>query len=95
MPAPAPTLARFNPAQPGARGMKIAATGLLVFMAAVFFTARHFEPAYPALGYVKAFAEAMDMTVEAGNRDDGPGAAFTLIFPPALIVRDLKPESLA
>jgi two-component system sensor histidine kinase KdpD len=37
----------------------------------------------------------MDMTVEAGNRDDSPGAAFTLIFPPALIVRDLKPESLA
>ena len=30
----------------------------LVFMAAVFFTARHFEPAYPWLGYVKAFAEA-------------------------------------
>ena len=33
-------LARFNPAQPGARGMKIAATGLLVVMAAAFFTAR-------------------------------------------------------
>ena len=51
-------LARFNPAQPGARGMKIAATGLLVLMAAVFLTARSFEPAYPWLGYVKAFAEA-------------------------------------
>ena len=58
MPAKAPALSRFNPAQPGARGMKIAATGLLVFMAAVFFAARHFEAAYPALGYVKAFAEA-------------------------------------
>ena len=55
---PAPALARFNPAQPGARGMKLAATGLLVFMAAVFFTARAFEPALPWLGYVKAFAEA-------------------------------------
>ncbi len=51
-------LARFNPAQPGARGMKIAATGLLVAMAGVFAAARAFEPAYPWLGYVKAFAEA-------------------------------------
>lgn len=51
-------LARFNPAQPGARGMKIAATGLLVVMALVFFGARHFEEQWPGLGYVKAFAEA-------------------------------------
>src|SRR4051794_4149917 len=51
-------LARFNPAQPGARGMKIAATGLLVVMAAVFAGARALEPHYPALAYVKAFAEA-------------------------------------
>ncbi|WP_420822771.1 DUF445 domain-containing protein [Sphingomonas mesophila] len=51
-------LARFNPAQPGARGMKIAATGLLVAMAATYFTARAFEPAYPWLAWVKAFAEA-------------------------------------
>ena len=51
-------LSRFNPAQPGARGMKLAATGLLVVMAAVFVAARAFEPAYPWLGYVKAFAEA-------------------------------------
>ena len=29
-------LSRFNPAQPGAQGMKVAATGLLVVMAAVF-----------------------------------------------------------
>lgn len=54
----APALSRFNPAQPGARGMKIAATGLLVAMAAVFFGARAFEPAYPWLAWVKAFAEA-------------------------------------
>ena len=33
-------LARFNPAQPGAQGMKVAATGLLVVMAIVFFAAR-------------------------------------------------------
>src|SRR5204863_4965990 len=51
-------LARFNPAQPGAQGMKVVATGLLVVMAVVFVAARAFEPAYPWLGYVKAFAEA-------------------------------------
>src|SRR5687767_8781427 len=55
---PAAPLARFNPAQPGARGMKIAATGLLVAMAAIYFAARSLEPAYPWLGWVKAFAEA-------------------------------------
>ena len=51
-------LSRFNPAQPGARGMKLVATGLLVVMAGVFFVARALEPQYPWLGYVKAFAEA-------------------------------------
>ncbi len=54
----APVLARFNPAQPGAAGMKRAASGLLVVMAAVFLAARAFEPAYPWLAWVKAFAEA-------------------------------------
>src|SRR5687768_3747351 len=49
---------RFNLSQPGASGMKLAATGLLLAMAAVFLTARAFEPAYPWLGFVKAFAEA-------------------------------------
>jgi uncharacterized membrane-anchored protein YjiN (DUF445 family) len=52
------TLARFNPAQPGAAGMKAAATGLLVLMAAVFFGARALEPQYSWLAFVKAFAEA-------------------------------------
>jgi uncharacterized membrane-anchored protein YjiN (DUF445 family) len=51
-------LARFNPAQPGATGMKVAATGLLVLMAAIFVASRMLEPSYPWLGYVKAFAEA-------------------------------------
>ncbi|HUE79172.1 MAG TPA: DUF445 domain-containing protein [Sphingomicrobium sp.] len=51
-------LARFNPAQPGTAGMKAAATGLLVAMAALFAVTRAFEPAYPWLGWVKAFAEA-------------------------------------
>src|SRR4051794_8646793 len=53
-----PVLSRFNPTQPGAAGMKAAATGLLVVMAAVFAAARALQPAYPWLGYVKAFAEA-------------------------------------
>ena len=44
--------------QPGAKGMKRVATGLLVVMAAIFFAARRYEAAYPALSYVKAFAEA-------------------------------------
>src|SRR3954449_11469195 len=51
-------LARFNPAQPGAQGMKVVATGLLVAMAAVFAAARAFEASYPWLAYVKSFAEA-------------------------------------
>jgi len=51
-------ISRFNPAQPGAQGMKVVATGLLVVMAAVFALTRAFQPAYPWLGYVKAFAEA-------------------------------------
>jgi len=51
-------LARFNPAQPGAQGMKLVATGLLVVMAAVFLLTRAYEPQYPWLAYVKSFAEA-------------------------------------
>src|SRR6478672_433134 len=51
-------LSRFNPAQPGAQGMKVVATGLLVVMAAVFAAARAFEPQYPWLAFVKSFAEA-------------------------------------
>ena len=52
------SLARFNPAQPGAQGMKAVATGLLVVMAGVFVLSRAFEPQYPWLSYVKSFAEA-------------------------------------
>src|SRR5438067_7447454 len=51
-------LSRFNPAQPGAQGMKVVATGLLVAMAAVFAIARGLEPDHSWLGYIKAFAEA-------------------------------------
>ncbi|QNN68675.1 DUF445 domain-containing protein [Sphingomonas lutea] len=38
--------------------MKRVATGLLIVMAAVFALARAYEDRYPALAYVKAFAEA-------------------------------------
>ncbi|MCH8617314.1 DUF445 domain-containing protein [Sphingomonas sp. SM33] len=38
--------------------MKVAATGLLVLMAALFAVTRALEPRYPWLGFVKAFAEA-------------------------------------
>jgi uncharacterized membrane-anchored protein YjiN (DUF445 family) len=51
-------LARFNPAQPGARGMKVVATGLLVLMAVTYFTARAYVDHAPWVGFVKAFAEA-------------------------------------
>ena len=51
-------LSRFNPAQPGAQGMKVVATGLLIVMAVVFAAARALEPQYPWLAFVKAFAEA-------------------------------------
>ena len=52
------TLSRYNSAQPGAAGMKAAATGLLVVMAVIFVAARLLEPRYPWLQWVKAFAEA-------------------------------------
>lgn len=46
------------------------------------------------LAIVKAFAEAMGLLVEAGNRPDGDGAMFALVFPSSLIVRDVAPESV-
>lgn len=51
-------LDRFNPAQGGARGMRVVATGLLIVMAVVYLTARSLEPYHPAAGYIRAFAEA-------------------------------------
>ncbi len=38
--------------------MKLVATGMLVVMACIYLTARVFEQAHPAIGFVKAFAEA-------------------------------------
>ncbi len=40
------------------RRMRLVATGLLVAMAALFLLARAFDHVHPALGYVRAFAEA-------------------------------------
>ncbi|MDV3258459.1 MAG: hypothetical protein LOX97_11940, partial [Sphingomonas sp.] len=57
-PPSSPHPVRFNSTQPGAAGMKAAATGLLVLMATIFLVARQWEGAYPWIGYVKAFAEA-------------------------------------
>ncbi|WP_041392434.1 DUF445 domain-containing protein [Sphingobium sp. SYK-6] len=42
----------------GARQMRIVATGLLLVMAALYVTARSFEPVHPGIGFVRAFAEA-------------------------------------
>jgi len=41
-----------------ARRMRIVATGLLVAMAAIYLLARSLEGTHPAVGYVRAFAEA-------------------------------------
>ncbi|WP_448665188.1 DUF445 domain-containing protein [Sphingomonas sp. CJ20] len=38
--------------------MRLIATGLLVVMAALFLAARYFQPLHPAIGYLRAFAEA-------------------------------------
>ena len=52
------TWSALNPAQGGVRGMRIIATGMLVAMAALFVAADSFDEIHPALGFVKAFAEA-------------------------------------
>ena len=38
--------------------MRLVATALLIVMAAIYLTTRIYEPLHPALGFVKAFAEA-------------------------------------
>jgi uncharacterized membrane-anchored protein YjiN (DUF445 family) len=47
-----------DPVAPELRRMRWIATGLLVAMAAVYLTARHFIGLHPSVGYVRAFAEA-------------------------------------
>ena len=46
------------PVQGGASEMRMVATGLLLAMAGIYLVTRVYETAYPALGFVKAFAEA-------------------------------------
>ncbi|HEY5722369.1 MAG TPA: DUF4118 domain-containing protein [Allosphingosinicella sp.] len=38
------------------------------------------------LAIVKGFAEAMGLSVDAANRPDGPGARFSIFFPPASLI---------
>src|SRR5918998_4613527 len=52
------TLSRFNPAQRGARGMRVLATAMLAGMAAVFIATTGLVDVHPAWGFVRAFAEA-------------------------------------
>ncbi|MDF2381740.1 DUF445 domain-containing protein [Nostoc ellipsosporum NOK] len=47
-----------EPVPAGLRRMRLVATGLLVAMAALFLLTRAFDHAHPAIGYVRAFAEA-------------------------------------
>lgn len=61
---------------------------------AVFDTFRRFDGSDRSAGgtglglaIVKAFADAMGLSVEARNRPDANGASFTLVFPPAVVVR--------
>ena len=42
----------------GGRDMKIIATGMLVVMAIIYFASKSYESVHPALGFVRAFAEA-------------------------------------
>jgi uncharacterized membrane-anchored protein YjiN (DUF445 family) len=52
------TLTRLNPIQGGKTRMYAVATGLLILMAATYLTARIYEPVHPAIGFIRAFAEA-------------------------------------
>ena len=53
-----PRLGFVLPVQGGAAEMRAVATGLLLVMAALYLVTRIYEPLHPALGFVKAFAEA-------------------------------------
>jgi len=64
-PISAPSSATNIPLQPSTNGlnnagrdMKIIATGMLVVMAIIYFTSKIYEDVHPALGFVRAFAEA-------------------------------------
>lgn len=46
------------PDRGSAQHMRVVASGLLIAMAILYVTARSYEPVHPALGFVRAFAEA-------------------------------------
>lgn len=56
--APRAQLAPPGATPPALRRMRLIATALLVAMAAVYLTARAFSEVHPAVGFVRAFAEA-------------------------------------
>ncbi|MBM3929641.1 MAG: DUF445 family protein, partial [Sphingomonadales bacterium] len=58
MASAAPALGIGGAPPPALRRMRIVATGLLVAMAIVYVVARVNEGAHPAVGYIRAFAEA-------------------------------------
>ncbi len=51
-------MASIGPISGGARQMRMVATGLLVAMACLYVVTRWAEPIHPAIGFVRAFAEA-------------------------------------
>ena len=51
-------IARLNPVQGGATGMRVVATGLLVLMACVYLAAKSLQATHPGWAFVRAFAEA-------------------------------------
>ncbi|HEU0043995.1 DUF445 domain-containing protein [Sphingomonas sp.] len=53
-----PARAGFDIAPPGLTRMRMIATGLLLFMVALFFVSRTLVDVHPAWGFVRAFAEA-------------------------------------
>jgi len=53
-----PRLLKTEAAPPGLVRMRLIATGLLLAMAAVFLVSRTYDQRWPALGFVRAFAEA-------------------------------------
>ncbi|WP_354682366.1 DUF445 domain-containing protein [Cupriavidus necator] len=58
MELPAASAASADAKSRDLRRMKLAATGLLIGMVALFLIARRFEDVHPAIGFLRAFAEA-------------------------------------
>ena len=72
-------IARLNPAQNGAAGMRVVATGLLVFMACVYLLAKSQQDVHPAWGFVRAFAEGFLQLRRRGLERLHEGGAPTVV----------------